>query len=84
MSTTSSLSNFSQQGKDPPPPLTSEEADILRSVQEQLIKMLADKKIDTNVYNDGSGNGVAAVMKENEQNVKNRAREVAFTARIER
>lgn len=82
--TASSSSHPSQQGKDPPPPLSPEGAQMLRNVQEQLIKMLADKQIDTNVYNDGSGTNDAAQAKENEQNVKNREREINFMARIER
>lgn len=84
MTATSSSSHSSQQGKDPPPPLSPEEAQVLRGIQEQLIKMLADKQIDTNVYNDGSASSIAAETKENEQNVNNREREIKFTARIER
>jgi hypothetical protein len=48
--------------------------------------MLAEGKIDLNVYSSGGKNGGAAKgkMKENEQNVKNREREVVFGRMIDR
>ncbi len=48
--------------------------------------MLAEKKVDTNVYGGaGSQNGDAQrPLRENEQNVKNRAREARFNAHIQR
>jgi hypothetical protein len=78
------------------PPLTDDQKSLLRGVQEDLIKMLVDKKIDTNVIShdvlEGSGLGVGgkdkgkgkAGVKENEQNVRNRAREVTFNKLIEK
>ena len=50
------------------------------------MRMLAEKKVDTNVYGGaGSQNGDAQrPAKENEQNVKNRAREARFNAHIQR
>ncbi|KAI0707056.1 Mis12-Mtw1 protein family-domain-containing protein [Earliella scabrosa] len=72
-------------GKDPPP-LSPAQADILKRTEETLIRMLAEKKVDTNVYGGaGSQNGDAQrPLKENEQNVKNRAREARFNAHIQR
>lgn len=48
--------------------------------------MLAEKKIDTSVYNHvEDGKTVkAGILKPNEQNVKNRAREVTFQQHINR
>ncbi len=48
--------------------------------------MMAEKKVDTNVYGGaGSQNGDAQrPLKENEQNVKNRTREARFNAHIHR
>ncbi|KAH7884268.1 Mis12-Mtw1 protein family-domain-containing protein [Phlebopus sp. FC_14] len=72
----------SSRGKDPPP-LDDHLKRILKTVQEDFIRMLAEKKIDTSVY--GGGDGKASDhLKPNEQNVKNRAREVTFQQHINR
>ncbi|EPQ52472.1 hypothetical protein GLOTRDRAFT_140210 [Gloeophyllum trabeum ATCC 11539] len=76
-------------GKDPPAnlrPLSAEAAKVLKAVQEDVVRMLAEKKIDTNVYGPtGMLNDMSAKkMKPNEQNIKNRAREIRFTEHIER
>lgn len=68
-------------GKDPPP-LSAEGAQLLKRVQENVIKMLAEKQIDTNVY--GAADAGDRPKKENEQNVKNRAREIRFNAHNQR
>jgi kinetochore protein Mis13/DSN1 len=102
-STQNSKTKDKDQGKgkgkeDPLPPLTDDQKSLLRGVQEDLIKMLADKKIDTNVIShdvlDGGGLGAGGkdkgkgkadtAVKENEQNVRNRAREVTFSKLIEK
>ncbi|KAI0760969.1 Mis12-Mtw1 protein family-domain-containing protein [Trametes elegans] len=70
-------------GKDPPP-LSAAQADILKRAQESLIRMIAERKVDTNVYGGaGSQSGDGGPLKENEQNVKNRAREARFNAHIQ-
>ncbi|KAH9924106.1 Mis12-Mtw1 protein family-domain-containing protein [Amylocystis lapponica] len=76
----SSKRQTKKSGKDPPP-LSQEEAQVLKHVEEGVIRMLAEKKIDTNVY--GAGNSAEAPVpkKENEQNVKNRAREIVCKAK---
>ncbi|RPD59709.1 hypothetical protein L227DRAFT_586562 [Lentinus tigrinus ALCF2SS1-6] len=81
----SSRESSTNSGKDPPP-LSSAQADILKRTEESLIRMLAEKKVDTNVYGGaGSQNGDAQrPLKENEQNVKNRAREARFNSHIQR
>ena len=103
-----------KEGKDPPPPpLTDDQKNLLRGVQEDLIRMLAEKKIDVNVFShlhehgggssvdsgstsnvlgglNGDGGkgkaeaGIGTAVKENEQNVRNRARESTFGACIEK
>jgi kinetochore protein Mis13/DSN1 len=48
--------------------------------------MLAEKKIDTSVYSHGEDGKTVkeGILKPNEQNVKNRAREVTFRQHINR
>ncbi|KAH9830289.1 Mis12-Mtw1 protein family-domain-containing protein [Rhodofomes roseus] len=69
-------------GKDPPP-LSVEGAQLLKRVQESVIKMLAEKLVDTNVYG-ATDAADSRPKKENEQNVKNRAREIRFNAHNQR
>ena len=66
--------------------MSSAQADILKRTEETLIRMLAEKRVDTNVYGGaGSQNGDAQrPRKENEQNVRNRAREARFNGHIQR
>jgi kinetochore protein Mis13/DSN1 len=52
-------------------------------VEEEVIKMLAEGRIETNVYSPPGESSKKANVKENEQNVKNRAREKLFTEQIE-
>ena len=69
-------------GKDPPP-LSSEDVQLLKGVEEEIIRMLAESKIDTNVFSSPEDPGTPVQLKENEQNVKNRAREVRFNEHIQ-
>ncbi|KZT67919.1 hypothetical protein DAEQUDRAFT_365617 [Daedalea quercina L-15889] len=69
-------------GKDLPP-LSVEGRQLLKRVQDSVIKMLAEKQIDTNVYGSTDA-GDTRPKKENEQNVKNRAREIRFNAHNQR
>ncbi|KAI6017935.1 Mis12-Mtw1 protein family-domain-containing protein [Pisolithus microcarpus] len=87
------------RGKDPPP-LNNDQKEILKVVQEEFIRMLAERKIDTSVYSqdkapstgitgDGERRGVNGgeerrEMKPNNQNVRNREREVTFRRHIQR
>ena len=82
----SSRQASTNSGKDPPPPLSAAQADVLKRVEESLMRMLAEKKVDTNVYGGGgSQNGDAQhPLRENEQNIKNRAREARFNGHIQR
>ena len=85
-SSTSSNGKSTHPGKDPPPPLSEESVKILKRIEESVIKMLADRKIDTNVSRtDGEPrNDPKRPMKENEQNVRNRERERKFNTHIQR
>ncbi|KAG2060752.1 hypothetical protein BDR06DRAFT_1048284 [Suillus hirtellus] len=80
-----SKSSSSGGGKDPPP-LDEHRKQILKTVQDDFIRMLAEKKIDTPVYGHGLDGQVGGEqnLKPNEQNVKNREREIKFREHIER
>ncbi|KAI0366174.1 hypothetical protein BV20DRAFT_952953 [Pilatotrama ljubarskyi] len=79
----SSRRKSTNSGKDPPP-LSPAQADILKRTEESLIRMVAERKVDTNVYGGaGSQSGDGRPLRENEQNVKNRAREARFNAHIQ-
>ncbi|KAG9314948.1 Mis12-Mtw1 protein family-domain-containing protein [Chiua virens] len=75
----------SSDGKDPPL-LDDRRKRILKTVQDDFIRMLAEKKIDTIVYSNGESDKTLkeGVLRPNEQNVKNRAREVTFQQHINR
>ena len=81
----SSRQASTNSGKDPPP-LSTAQTELLKRTEESLMRMLAEKKVDTNVYGaGGSQNGDAQhPLRENEQNIKNRAREARFNGHIQR
>lgn len=81
-SSSSSRRSAKDPGKDPP--LPQEDVILLKGVAEELVRMLAEKKIDTNVYSQPEDDDTPRHLKENEQNVRNRAREVKFNAHIQR
>ena len=73
------------------PPLNDDLKEVIHGAQRDVIKMLAEKKINTNPLSShgSSGDsdilaGLNGMLKENGQNVKNRAREVKFSKDIER
>jgi hypothetical protein len=70
-------------GKDPPPTLTPEQEQTAREVIEVTMKNLRAKKIDTSVDTSQRPDPRTQV-KGNEQNEKNRARHINFTAEIDR
>ncbi|KAL5504421.1 hypothetical protein ACEPAH_8496 [Sanghuangporus vaninii] len=65
------------------PPLPPGGAELLKEIEDDIIRQLAEKKIDTSAYSGPSGLNGSWKLKENEQNVKNRAREKLFTEQIE-
>ena len=76
-----------KDAKEPPPdtaPVLSEKAKrVLRGVEDDVIRMLAERKIDTGVFG-GPGGSKETIFKENAQNVRNRQCHIRFTAQIER
>lgn len=84
-SQSTSKPSSSGSGKDPPP-LDEHRKQILKTVQDDFIRMLAEKKIDTSVYGHGPDGkaGDERPLKPNEQNVKNKEREIKFREHIER
>ncbi|KAI6033370.1 Mis12-Mtw1 protein family-domain-containing protein [Pisolithus marmoratus] len=97
-SSSSKVGDTRCRGKDPPP-LNNDQKEILKVVQEEFIRMLAERKIDTSVYSQdktpsagingdgergGKGGEGRRGTKPNEQNVKNRDREVTFQRHIQR
>lgn len=69
-------------GKDPPV-LSDDQKEVVRVVQEDFIRMLAEKKINLSVYTrDRTPSG--SRLRPNEQNVKNQARQVTFQQHIDR
>lgn len=79
----SSRRSAKDSGKDPPP-LSRDDMQLLRGVGEDLVKMLAEKRIDTSVYSQPGDEDEPRQLKPNEQNVRNREREVRFNAHIQR
>ncbi|THG97165.1 hypothetical protein EW026_g4780 [Hermanssonia centrifuga] len=79
-------SSFKRSGKSPgkDPPLPAEDLQLVKGIGEDLIRMLAEKKIDTNVYSQSEDSDAPRQLKENEQNVRNRLREVKFNAHIQK
>ncbi|THH17899.1 hypothetical protein EW146_g3002 [Bondarzewia mesenterica] len=72
-----------RSGKDPPPLPEGGQA-VLKSVMEDVIKMLAERQVETNAYSPKSSETGGGKKVENEQNAKNRAREVTFMAELAR
>ncbi|EJD07140.1 uncharacterized protein FOMMEDRAFT_165737 [Fomitiporia mediterranea MF3/22] len=77
-----SISNQPSRDSDLPT-LPPGGAELLQEIEDELIRQLAEKKIDTSAYSGPSGVNGSWKLKENEQNVKNRAREKLFTEQIE-
>ena len=72
----------SDPGKDPPP-LSADDVKLLKGVEDEIIRMLAGGKLDTNVFSSNEDSEAPMELRENEQNVRNRAREVRFNAHIQ-
>ena len=73
----------SNPGKDPPP-VIADDVKLLKGVEDEIIRMLAEGKLDTNVFSSPEDPGGPEQLKENEQNVRNKAREVRFNAHIQK
>jgi kinetochore protein Mis13/DSN1 len=83
-SSTSSSSSASSS-KVPLPPLSADGVQVLQSVQKAVIRMLAEKKIDLSLYSleADTRKRPPEDLRENEQNVRNRLWEVAYSQHIQ-
>ncbi|KAF8632735.1 hypothetical protein AX15_001706 [Amanita polypyramis BW_CC] len=67
------------------PPLSAKAQEALKAVQEDMIRMLAERRIDLSLYGDDvSELPQAGSLKPNEQNVTNRVLEVRYAEQIKR
>lgn len=78
----SSRSKGRSAGKDPP--LSPDDLQVLKDVKEDVIRLLAEKKLDTNVFSPTAAAKPPQVLRENEQNVRNKEREVKFNENIQK
>ena len=83
---TSSSQHPSSSSQPPPPPplppLSAKAVQVLKSVQEDIVKMLAEKRIDLSLYSpeaDSSSKTKPQDLLANEQNVRNRQWEVTYS-----
>jgi hypothetical protein len=66
------------------PPLNDEALKLLKLGQEDVVRRLAEKKIDVNTYSSNPNSQPQGELCENEQNVRNRMWEVSYTNDIQR
>ena len=79
-------STASDNGRPDLPPLSERAQKLLKNVQEDVIRMLAERKIDLSLYSgdDPLPNQGEVQLKPNEQNVNNRILEVRYAEQIKR
>ncbi|KAF9459958.1 Mis12-Mtw1 protein family-domain-containing protein [Collybia nuda] len=82
-----SRSPGSSQKEEPPqplPPLSAQGSQLLKSVQEDVVKMLAERRIDLSMHPpEASSSTATEPQKENEQNITNRGWEVTYGNHIQ-
>lgn len=66
------------------PPLNDEALQLLKLAQEDVVRRLAEKKMDLSFCSSSSGSQPQGDLRENEQNVRNRMWEVAYTNDIQK
>ena len=85
-SSTSKPSSSTSQPPPPPlPPLSAKAVQVLKSVQEDVVKMLAEKTLDLSLYSSEAGSSSKTKPEDllvNEQNVRNRHWEVTYSDHI--
>ena len=75
----------STQPPPPPlPPLSDKAAQLLKTVQEDYIRMLAEKRIDLSLFPQAANASTTEVLRDNEQNVRNRLCEVVYSENIQK
>ncbi|RDB30918.1 Kinetochore protein mis13 [Hypsizygus marmoreus] len=68
-----------------PPPLSSQAQQVLKTLQDDVVRMLAERRIDLSLFGPPSTeNAMQVEQKENAQNVTNRAWEVTYGCHIQR
>ena len=69
----------------PLPPLSAEGTRALKAIQDDIVRMLAEKRIDVNTYSSGASSSKKSQedLQENEQNLRNRQWEVTYTQHIQ-
>lgn len=77
----SSLTSSASSSSTKLPPLSTESVQILKTVQEDVVRKLAEKKIGLSFYSSES-NGTTGDLLENEQNIRNRMCEVTYSDHI--
>ncbi len=66
------------------PPLSAEAVQALKASQEDIVRSLAERKIDLSMYSsEGRKEPQQGELRENEQNVRNRMWEVTYTNHIQ-
>lgn len=89
-STSKATSSSSQPHQPPPPPLpplSAEAVKVLKSVQDDIVKMLTEKRIDLSLYSPEAGSSSKTKpedLLQNEQNVRNRQWEITYSDYIKR
>jgi kinetochore protein Mis13/DSN1 len=85
-SSTSQPSSSSSQPPPPPlPPLSGKAVQVLKSIQADVVKMLAEKRIDLSLYSPEAASSSKTKVEDliaNEQNVRNRHWEVTYSDHI--
>ena len=71
------------------PPLSDEAQEALKKMQDDFIRMLAEKRIDVNPQSNEGGRSPPSApdgvkLRENEQNVRNKKWEVTYSSHIQR
>lgn len=68
-----------------PPPLSAQGTEALKSLQDDLVRMLAEKRVDLSQQSPDPGSSQAPRedLRENEQNVRNRHLEIAYSQHVQ-
>jgi len=77
----STLTSSSSASSTKLPPLSAESVQILKAIQEDVVRKLAEKRIDLSFYSSESSI-LSGELRENEQNVRNRLCEVTYSNHI--
>ncbi|CAA7269447.1 unnamed protein product [Cyclocybe aegerita] len=65
------------------PPLSAEGVQILKTVQDDIVRMLAEKRVDLSLHSSNATQPPPENLRENEQNVRNRKWEITYASHIQ-